>query len=124
MQLDAPRNQLDASRSKELRTHHFKIGLGDGTYDTSSKRYGESNGEAGRIDPDRLKDLKATHFTYGNDQAELKTSTQQEYGIKTAENAKLDQSHLKNLRVHHFNLGVDSTDYKTSYKSNFIKHPY
>ncbi|OMJ75339.1 hypothetical protein SteCoe_25535 [Stentor coeruleus] len=111
--------QPDPKLIKDLKNHHFTLSDGGKYYKTTSKDLGQKGGEPGKIDPNIVKNIMASHFKYGADPDHLLSSNQNDYKKPQGVRVKYDNSLSKNLRKTHFCIGNDKGLWKTEQQNEY-----
>lgn len=109
----------DPKLIKDLKNHHFTLNNGGKFYITTSKDFGQKGGEPGKIDPNVVKNIMASHFKYGADPDHLLSSNQNDYRKPQGVRVKYDNSLSKNLRKTHFCIGNDKGLWKTEQQNEY-----
>ncbi|CAG9312225.1 unnamed protein product [Blepharisma stoltei] len=110
---------LDPKLAKELRSHHFHLGIDKDIFKTTSSLYGIGKGEHARIDKDKVSDLRQAHFAYGSDAPQFVSTTMKDYKASPQKNSILHKNLAKQLGDHNFVMGEESGDWNTIHKSSF-----
>lgn len=110
-------NRLDPENMKELRGHHFQLGVGRAAdFSTSYEKYGAEGGPAGYMDPKRRKDLQATHFQYGSHQPSFESSHSRDYPQQPTHSAERSKPVTKtNVNFGERQAGTWKTTYTGTY---------
>ncbi|OMJ91741.1 hypothetical protein SteCoe_5640 [Stentor coeruleus] len=109
----------DPKLIKDLKNHHFIFNDGGKYYKTTSECLGQKGGEPGKIDPDIVKNIMASHFKYGADPNHLLSSNQNDYKKPQCSRVKYDNSLSKNLRKTHFCIGNDKGLWRTEQQNEY-----
>ena len=109
--------QLNPKDEEFLRSSHIDLGKGRGAYGTVSQGYGQGEGEFVRVDPQTLKDIKATHFAMGSDSRDYNTEHRAQFIDRgTQEFRSANRPHTTSI-----DLGCSSNKYRTIYQSDYNK---
>lgn len=97
----------DPNLKADLRASHFKFDdvKTNQFKSMSSQSYVPKKGEPGVLNEELKKDLRSHHFTYGNTNGLMMSSTQIAFKNTNGAPSNLDPALAKELRSHHFSLG-------------------
>ena len=105
-------NNLDAFTSEDIKKMHFSFGSNDSPYQTCNRNYGYIQGNRQKPDQKFMNELKGVHFSLGNDEASMLSTTMSEFTHKNSPLVKPSDR----LKSHSIVLGTHQNNWLTTKK--------
>ena len=77
-------NRLDEFTSEDIKKRHFSFGSSPVKYQPVNKGYGGTRGTREKMDEKFMNELKTVHYSFGNDEGNIISTTKSEFTHKTS----------------------------------------
>lgn len=110
--------KLPCNTEKHLKTHHFQLGTGDKVFRTTANEYGKSFSPDPRVNTnERSKQMKQSHWNFGNYPVQGKSDFQREYEWKGSPGRYKPNNN--DIRKTNFEIGPDKSSWASNYKTTY-----